>query len=235
MNRAMIVVGFSVCLIGGAGMAGAAATLDASNRATVLIHESLGALSEMSKDGSITNADGLIDFRVLKALLPENLPGLKRVEVTGQKLGPLDMTIAFAKANYTNEHNANVEIKISDMNSIGGQIMLSAQANWTAIELDRETDTGYDKTLLIDGFKAREQYDYAEKIGSILVVVENRLFIEINSMAVEPVALRALTKHLDFKKMSALSRKSGKETVSNPAPVIKSAPVKKPVPVPTNR
>lgn len=187
--------------------AAAALALEPSNRIGVSAGSALGALAGDFAPPKATNDSELVDFRILKTFLPEQAPGLRRTEVFGQRLGPLDMTITFAKAIYTNEHEATAEIKISDMSSIGGQIMLSAQANWAATDLDRETDTGYDKTLLIDGFKAREQYDFTEKAGDIQIVVDSRFLIEISCCALEPAAIKSLAALLDLKKLAATNRK----------------------------
>lgn len=215
---------FRGCLALAVTGAVAARALESSNPAGISAESALGVLAGDFATPKATNESDLVDFRILKKFLPEQAPGLKRTEVFGQRLGPLDMTITFAKAIYTNANGATAEIKISDMGSIGGRIMLSAQANWAATDLDRETDSGYDKTLLIDGFKAREQYDYKEKAGDIQIVIDNRFLAEVSCNALEPEAVKALAALIDLKKIAALNRKP----LDIPPATIAPAPVAEP-------
>ena len=52
-----------------------------------------GALGDQMKGGPV------VDFRELKALLPESLPGLKRAEAAGEKRSVMGMTVATAEAS----------------------------------------------------------------------------------------------------------------------------------------
>jgi len=153
--------------------------------------------------GAGTNAvAAVVDFRELKALLPAELPGMKRTSASGEKNSAMGMTVATAEASYEGEE-AGLEIKITDMGGTG-TLMGMAAAGWTMAEIDRETDTGYERTTVIDGNKAHETYDTEEKRGEIEVLVAGRFMVEIDGQGVTADQLKSAVGKIDLKKLAGL-------------------------------
>ena len=60
-----------------------------------------------------------VDFRELKALLPEDIDGMKRGEAQGEKSGMGGLNVATAQARYSSGADTSLQLKITDMGSAG--------------------------------------------------------------------------------------------------------------------
>ena len=154
-----------------------------------------------------TNAASLVDFRELKALLPATLDGMKRTNASGEKSGAMGMTVAFAEGTYEADAGGNIHIKISDNAGLGG-FMAFAQAGWAGSEIDRESDTGFERTTTYGQNKAREEYDNRGKSGKVEILVGGRFMVEVNGNDVAWEAIQAAAKKVDLTKLSALKPQS---------------------------
>lgn len=150
-----------------------------------------------------SNATPLVDFRELKALLPESLQGFERVTASGEKTGAMGMTISMAEAEFTGPGYGKIEIKISDHAGLGG-LMAFAHAAWTASEIDRETDTGFERTTTYGAHKAHEVYDRKDRRGEIQILVADRFNVAITGRNVSWDALREAARKIDLNKLATL-------------------------------
>ena len=154
-----------------------------------------------------TNATAIVDFRELKALLPAALDGMKRTKASGEKSGAMGMTVAFAEGIYEADDGGNIHIKISDNAGMGG-FMAFAQAGWTASEIDRESDTGFERTTAYGQNKAREEYDNRDKRGKVEILVGGRFLVEVNGDNVAWEAIQSAAKKVDLTTLAALTSKA---------------------------
>lgn len=146
-----------------------------------------------------------VDFRELKALLPAELPGLKRTEAAGEKTGAMGMVVSEANARYENDGGASIRIKVQDLGGMSGFAAM-AQFGWAMQEVDRETETGYEKTVMIGGNKALEKYDRENKSGDIQVMIKSRFMVEVDGSGIEPAALKDALAKLPMDKLSDLAK-----------------------------
>jgi opacity protein-like surface antigen len=155
-----------------------------------------GALGDQMKGGPV------VDFRELKALLPESLPGLKRAEAAGEKRSVMGMTVATAEASYRSDAGAGIEIRIVDFGGAG--VYKMAQAAWASMEVDRESDSGYEKTFDHKGSKGLEKYDRTARKGEIQLLVAGRYHVEIAGRNVDIKDIQAVLEKIDLAKLAAL-------------------------------
>ncbi len=153
--------------------------------------------------GGTNAAKAVVEARALKALLPAELPGLKRASATAERSSVIGITVSYAEAVYKSEQGAAVTIKITDMGGTGG-LMGFAQAGWTMAEIDKETETGYERTTEYSGFKAQEQYDSQTREGEIKIMVPERFLVEIAGRDIPDSTLKAAVESIDLKKLSEL-------------------------------
>jgi hypothetical protein len=114
-----------------------------------------------------------IDFRVLRDMLPEDLPGMERTNAEGQKSGAMGIKVSQAEATYQGEDNSRVEITIIDMGTMKSAAMFGYA--WLMAEIDRESDTGYERTTKFKGYPAYEKMERSgntERFESQVVVGE---------------------------------------------------------------
>ena len=169
------------------------------------MQDMMKAMSTLMSGG--TNAAAVVDFRELKALLPTTLKDMKRTNASGEKSGAMGMTIAFAEGTYEAEAGGNITIKITDHGGLSG-FMAFAQAGWAASEIDRESDTGFERTTNYGEYKAHEEYDNSNKSGKVEILVAGRFMVEVDGSDVAWEAIQAAAKAVDTTKLSALKPKA---------------------------
>ncbi|MGD9489512.1 MAG: hypothetical protein AB7W47_15950 [Calditrichaceae bacterium] len=141
-----------------------------------------------------------VSFKDLKALLPESLPGMERTSATGEKTSAMGIKVSEANGEYQSDDGSLIEIKIMDMGSMSGFAAMATYA-WTMTEFERESDTGYERTTKISGYKAFEEYNSDDKYGKIQILVGDRFIVEIEGNGVEMEALKEAAKKINLGKL----------------------------------
>jgi hypothetical protein len=158
-------------------------------------------ISENLSEGKKVNP---VDFRELKALLPESVGDLKRTNLEGEKVAAMGMNISTANADYSNaENTASVDIKITDLGSVSGISGLAAYG-WYMVDIDKENETGYEKTITYKGNKGYEKYDTQNKSGELSVLVAKRFVVEANGNDVTMDQMKAVVDVIDFGKLESM-------------------------------
>lgn len=151
---------------------------------------------EKSLEALKTGNGEVVDFRVLKEALPEKLVGMKRTSHTGQKAGMAGFSISTAEAQYE-DGDKRISISISDTGGMG--MALSAMAAWSQLEIDSETDDGYERTTMIDGKKAIEKYNRTTKHGEISMISADRFIVTIKGKNIEEEDMRKAINKIEVK------------------------------------
>jgi hypothetical protein len=181
--------------------AGSAPAQEGAPAEDLNMEELMKAMGQVMSAG--TNATPVADFRALKALLPAELAGMKRKNASGEKTGMMGMNIAYAEGLYIGEDGGTIEIKITDMGGMGAMGGV-ARAGWGNMEIDRESDTGYERTTTIGGHKAYEKYNSDQKTGEVQVMVNDRFMVEIQGTEVPAERLKESIGKIDLAKLAEL-------------------------------
>lgn len=153
---------------------------------------------EMQKNGPVAT----VDFRSLKELLPADADGLPRKEANGEKTGAAGFSISTATGKYANNDGTeSIEISIADG---GGSPMMMGLAAWAMIEVDKETENGYEKTSKIGDNKSYEKYDNAEKDGEVAVLVNKRFIVTAKGRGVPMDKIKEALNDVDLGKLGSL-------------------------------
>jgi hypothetical protein len=166
------------------------------------------ATEAMRKMAGAGGADGTttyqpVDFREMKALLPEELAGCKRTSATGERTGAMGFNIAQAEGKYASAGGGHLRVKLLDIGSSVGPLAM-ATMGWGLVEIDRETETGYEKTTKIDGRKGYEKYDKGNKSGEVKVLVGSRFLVEITGNDLGMDDMKGALGKLDLAKLEGL-------------------------------
>ncbi len=139
----------------------------------------------------IKDADGnpveAMDFRELKETLPEKLIGMDRESHKGQRTGTAGIKISTAEAVYR-DGDKRLEVNIMDGAGVG--LAALGAAAWTMVEIDNESDDGYERTTTIDDQKAFEKYDEKDQSGELSVFYKKRYIISLKGRKVKADDLR---------------------------------------------
>lgn len=143
----------------------------------------------------------VVDFRALKELLPASLMGMDRTEHNGEKAGAFGMNMSTASAKYE-DGSQSMEVSIIDFAGISGA--LSGMASWANIDVDRESDDGFERTIELNGYKAFEKYDSKRKYGELSVIVEDRFIVNIKGEDIKAQDMRKALQKIGLKKLAKL-------------------------------
>ncbi len=144
-----------------------------------------------------------VNFRDLKALLPEALPGMTRSGAEGEKTSVMGIKVSEAHARYENEEGASVTVKITDMGSVSGFVGMATLA-WAHADVDRETETGYERTTTYDGHKAFEKFNTESRDGELNIFVAGRFVVNIEGYGVEMSYLKSAAGSINLKALEAM-------------------------------
>lgn len=173
--------------------------------ANVSLGSAMGAMQEMAKAAEDQQKNGpvaTIDFRKLKELLPADADGLPRKEATGEKTGAMGFNVSTAEGKYASaDRTERIEVDIVDAGGTGAMMGLAA---WSMMEVDKETESGYEKTTDMDGNKAYEKYDSADKDGEIAVLVAKRYIVTVKGYGVPMDKIKTTLKNVDLGKLADL-------------------------------
>jgi len=158
--------------------------------------------------GAMMGGDGKgavepVDFRELRELLPEAIGSLKRGEASGERAAAAGMKMSHAQARYGNGEGTRLRLKITDAGSMSGFAGL-ASAGWAMVDIDRESDKGYEKTSIVNGRRMHEKWNAKDKRGEVDMIVGGRFIIEIRGNGIEMKDLKQAINSIDLKKLEAL-------------------------------
>lgn len=161
-----------------------------------------GAMGAMIGGGDGKGAVEPVNFRELKTLLPESIGGMKRDNSAGETTAAMGMKVSHAKAHYT-EGKTQLSLKITDTGSMSGFAGL-ASAGWAMVEIDRESDSGYEKTSTVNGRKMHEKWNGQRKRGEVDMIVGGRFILELRGTGMEMKDLKQALAAIDLQKLEAL-------------------------------
>ncbi len=160
-------------------------------------------MKDVSKNFTEGKKVNPVDFRELKALLPETLGDLKRTNIEGEKVAAMGMNISNANADYSDEQgDQSIDLKITDLGSVSGLSGMAAYG-WYMVDIDKEDETGYEKTITYKGNKGYEKYDNQGKYGELSILVAKRFIIEANGNNVSMDHLKTAVDMIDLGKLES--------------------------------
>ena len=147
-----------------------------------------------------------VDFRKLKDWLPKELVGRKRAEATGQKFSFGDVKYSTAEGYYGENHD--LSIVLFDYSNTE---MAAGMNYWKDLEIDQESDTGYEKTIKVQGFAALETWQNGEGAGdeaipsngTLSIVISDTVFLQVNTSGLTREQFGKLKQELKLRDLAA--------------------------------
>jgi hypothetical protein len=75
---------------------------------------------------------------------------------------------------------------------------------WASMEVDRENETGYEKTTTIKGYRGYEKFDRQTNYGELSLMVGGRFMVELEGNEVGIDGLKAALDKLDLGKLEGM-------------------------------
>jgi hypothetical protein len=184
---------------GGAGMTDAMAKMGVAVT---------GAVGEAAK--TVATPVEPVDFRDLKAMLPESIGAMKRASAEGEKSGAMGLVVSHAQGHYKSDGDgASIDLKITDPGNLSG--MAAMAAVWMNVEIDRETDNGYEKTGSSGERRYHEKYDKSSKSGEYTMIVGKRYMVEARGNGVDMAMLKKAIESVDLAKLESMKDAGAKK------------------------
>lgn len=168
-----------------------------------------GAMSQLEKAvGSIQDDTGTkkkpLNFRKLKDLMPESASGFSRTSSSGESTGMAGFNVSTAKAKYEKE-DKQIEVDIVDAGGVGMAMM--GMAAWSMMEMDKETDTGFERTTTYKGNKAYEKCNGQRCEFSVFVA--QRFVMTVKGRNVEINDLHEIVDDIGLNKLESMKDEEG--------------------------
>src|SRR6185436_1077849 len=168
---------------------------DGKSKVSVDVNSAAAAGDEMQKKMEELKKLTPLTTDQLKALLPEELMGMKRSSFNANSI----MGYASAEATYKNEtDDKEIELNILDCAGEAGAGVYSL-SYWTKMSMQSESDNGYTKTVDFNGGKAVETYEKAGDRYELTYVASDRLLVTVKGEKVGLDAVKQVAQGLNLK------------------------------------
>ncbi len=160
-------------------------------------------LEEIEEEGQQLENTTPVSNDILKAIIPDDLPGYTRKKITiGNQLIP---DISMADAEYKNENGDIIYFSILDGAGETGSAMIAFARMGFARDFEEETETGYKKSTIINGYKAIEevvQNDYdTSKDAKIELLISKRFLFSLEGKNISISDLKDMVDEFDIKEL----------------------------------
>ena len=147
----------------------------------------------------------MIGFKQLQQYLPQGeVGGFKHVKSSGETSTMMGFSTSWAQTDYADSVNVSTaSVKITDMVNLPSYMSMSPSITG---DVDKETPTGYEKTVMYQGVRVLENFDSLSHQAKLQTLVAKRFLLEISAANV--VGVRPLYQILDQTDISALEKLS---------------------------
>lgn len=161
----------------------------------------LEALKNIAEEAEKLSKEGpkeVVDAKILKELLPADADGLPRKEASSEKTGAMGFQVSTANGRYR-EDDSSIEVSIVDVAGTGA---IMGMAAWAMVDVDKESESGYEKTTTYKDHKAFEKYNNNSKDGEVAVIVANRFVVSVKGNNVSMDKIKATLDDIDLGKLA---------------------------------
>lgn len=167
--------------------------------------EALGALVGAAV-GAKPGAESLPPDQIGR-FLPESLGGLARSSIATERQAAMGIQVSRGEARYgAADGGAELALEITDLGGAQGMMLFAA---WAGVEMERKTDTGYEKTSRVGGRVTHEEWDSESRRGEYSVIVGDRFLVKLEGEQLDMRALKSAAAGLDLAGLEALKGAGG--------------------------
>lgn len=143
-----------------------------------------------------------IDFRDLRELLPERIRGMEKGRSNGERTGALGFRISQVEQTFEAE-NGDGEIEISIVDLGGFRNVASMGLDWLSVEVDRESDDGYERTRTYRGHPVMDKCEQMSRYErcELTAFISRRFVVSLKSKDVERGRLEDILEDIDIDKL----------------------------------
>lgn len=159
------------------------------------LSEALNQVADALNNNSEGEEVEVMNFRDIKETMPKRLLGMDREKHQGETTGAMGFKISQAEARYE-DGDKSIDVMIVDSGNMGFAKL--GTAAWAMVEIDKESDEGYERTLQIDGHKAYEKWNANTGKGELSLFYKERYIVNLEGRGLEMDDLHKALKRLDL-------------------------------------
>ena len=181
--------------------AAAPSSSDVSQNASSAAAATGGLLTALGGALGGPNPVAAVDFKSLQGILPQSLSGMKRTSAQGENQGALGVKASSAKADYQAGDGSGAHLEITDISGVSGLMDL---ASGLIQSTTSQSDTGYEKDVLIGGRTVHEKYDAPARKGELSLIVAKRFSVDLTGNGVDMKALEQSLGEIDLARLESM-------------------------------
>lgn len=155
----------------------------------------------------LTSNAAPIAYSDLKSLLPTALNGWTPGPVTGGHEKIFGVGASRAEVSLTREDGARLTIRITDTGAMQALTALAGKAMDVA-QVERESDTGFERSFAYRGHRGFETYNANGRTGSKRVLVANVFDLQVTGTGVKAEDLDQALEAIDLERLRELKLKA---------------------------
>ena len=147
-----------------------------------------------------------VHFSRLIPFLPDKVDGFvpeKAVGTTNTMMGMKTTEVSRLYRKDTPEGEPSVTVTVKNTDGTGNTIFIYSQS--LLPDFSNESTDGYEKSYVLDGFRAMERYTAESKNGSLSVFVAGRYLVVVEISGLESQTMQEWWRKIDVQKLAALS------------------------------
>lgn len=109
----------------------------------------------------------------------------------------MGLKMSMAEGRYEQD-DKRINVKITDIGSLADGMGAMMTAAWLMTEVDRESDTEYEKTTKFEGYRGYEKYNSEYKNGTLTFIVADRFIVEVTGDNVAMDDIKEAAKSVDL-------------------------------------
>jgi hypothetical protein len=142
-----------------------------------------------------------VDFRALKAMLPESAAGMQRTNSAGSNEQALGVKTSNATGDYQGSDGARLHIKIADVSGVSGLLGLAGAFGQ---KTDSESDSGFEKDKTLGGRQFHEKFQKGGKHGEVSTIVAQRFEVDVTGDGADIDTLEQAATSIDFSRLESM-------------------------------
>lgn len=142
------------------------------------------------------------------SFLPATLGALPRRSFETERQAAMGLQISRSEARYGRDDGSSPDLTV-EITDLGGAQGIMMMAGWAGIEMERETEDGYEKTYRDGDRVVHEEWRKSSRDGEYSLIVGERFLVSVKGSGVDMAALKAAAGGLDLKGLEALKGEGG--------------------------
>lgn len=142
------------------------------------------------------------------SFLPATLGALPRRSFETERNAALGLQVSRSEARYGRADGSGPEVKV-EITDLGGTQGIMLMAAWAGIEMERETEDGYEKTYRDGDRVVHEEWRKSSGDGQYSLILGERFLVSAEGSGIDMAGLKAAVAGLDLRGLEALKGEGG--------------------------